>query len=56
MNEQEYIQRLEAIRKDINALVDELWAVPENKEAFSKKNFLYKQVIEDVTTGYESEE
>ena len=52
---EEYIVRMQCIRRDIETLVDELWKYPENKEAFDSKKEFSKQIISDILNGYELE-
>ena len=52
---EEYIVRMQCIRRDIETLVDELWKYPENKEAFESKKEFSKQIISDILNGYELE-
>lgn len=52
---EEYIVRMQCIRRDIETLIDELWQYPENKEAFNDKEEFSRQIISDILNGYELE-
>lgn len=55
MTSQQYIEKLQHIRNDINSLIDELWDIPENKHSFKHKTEFAEQVISDILNGYEKE-
>lgn len=56
MEDNQYIEKLEQIRKLIYSLVDELYELEDNRKLFDyDKSKLQVQVIDDILHGYEKE-
>jgi len=55
VDEDKYINRIQAIRASINSLIDELWEDKENQNVFIRKETLKEQIMDDILFGYENE-